>query len=493
MEKQKTIDKHKKGNLAKGIAALGVGLMFFTACSSAPELISEGTIGEEEEESESSSSEVCGPGGGGGTASGEDNIESIYNYITSSGYSDEMAAGIAGNFDAEANGGDPTIAEEGYEDQWGWDVADSELRGWGIAQWTFERHAEVREHVEDELGREYYVSQFSDDDLDEDEEQELLEAQLDFLFIELEDGYTQVYDEITDASSPEDAAEVFVRDFEIPANIEQQVDERTDIARDIYDDYEGNGGGSDDDDDDDDSSDISEDCVGGSGDGGAGTGENTGISPYEYDGDFRDGGFYGEVCSENYECVDVEGVDVTVPDVEDAGDASGQTIEAPNEQAAFAMAVAFSYIGMQYSWGGGNGAGPTEGCDGDCAIPQAIEHGDPDRVGFDCSGLVGHAWYAAGGTIELTDDSRITVDDIVNGGAGGESIDRDDMEPGDVKNTGSGGQWVHNGMYIGDIDGTPYWIEAPSPGDNVRIVETREGDDNHYSRFTSEDGEVEED
>lgn len=235
---------------------------------------------------------------------------------------------------------------------------------------------------------------------------------------------------------------------------------------------------------------VSGDCDGGGkddGDGGKGSGKNGGI--IVKDGEIKDGGFYGKVCAN--ECAKVEGTKVTVPDARWAGEWKGKTIDAPNPQAAYALASSFAYIGMQYSWGGGNGKGPTKGCGGGCATGNALKYGDPNRAGFDCSGLVGFAWFQAGGNIKVTESSRTTVSEIVAGNVGGKEISEKEMKPGDAINTGFG-NWHHVALYVGKKGGTQYWMEAPKSGAYLRIVPVREKGGWHVTRFTSADGKVKE-
>lgn len=184
-----------------------------------------------------------------GEVSGNNNIEGAFNYFTSIGYSEEMAAGIVGNLEAESDGATPWLAEIGYESQWGWSVPGSQLRGWGIAQWTWERHDQVRNHVSNRIGSKYYTSQYSnpkaEDWLTEADESKLLKAQLEFLVKELEGSYrSTVYEPMKKASTPEEAADIFVRKFEVPANVDQTSLVRQASAKQFYDMYKGGGGSS---------------------------------------------------------------------------------------------------------------------------------------------------------------------------------------------------------------------------------------------------------
>lgn len=79
------------------------------------------------------------------------------------------------------------------------------------------------------------------------------------------------------------------------------------------------------------------------------------------------------------------------------GGAAGGDGEVPanlKEFADKAVEYAREYLGMQYSWGGGDWNGPTKG------VPDggvADSYGDYDRVGFDCSGLTMYAYAQASG------------------------------------------------------------------------------------------------
>lgn len=182
----------------------------------------------------------CFVPGGPGTATGNDNLERSFNYFVSIGYTPEMAAGIAGNLMTESAGATPWLAERGYASQWGWGVPSTSLRGWGIAQWTWGRHANVRSSVTAKLGNEYYTSQYSnpkaEDWLTEEQETALLVAQLEFLREELEAPpyLNNTYNPMRNATTPEQAADIFVRNFEVPANVDATSLVRQGQARDLY-------------------------------------------------------------------------------------------------------------------------------------------------------------------------------------------------------------------------------------------------------------------
>jgi cell wall-associated NlpC family hydrolase len=112
------------------------------------------------------------------------------------------------------------------------------------------------------------------------------------------------------------------------------------------------------------------------------------------------------------------------------------------------VAAAQRWLGTPYSWGGGGPGGPTRGATG---------------IGFDCSGLVLHAvWAASGGKIQLP---HLAASQATGYGV---PVPRDQLLPGDV----IGIDW-HDGRGIGHIiiyAGRGQVIHAPRSGDIVRIA-----------------------
>lgn len=125
---------------------------------------------------------------------------------------------------------------------------------------------------------------------------------------------------------------------------------------------------------------------------------------------------------------------------------------AANTSPSFASAVvaaAQAELGLPYVWGGGTVAGPTNG-------------GSGSLVGFDCSGLTLYAIHAAsGGAISLPHSSQEQA-------TMGTPVPPGQMQPGDLIffqiNDGQQG-YDHVGIYIGNGQ----MIDAPTPGQNVRI------------------------
>lgn len=117
-----------------------------------------------------------------------------------------------------------------------------------------------------------------------------------------------------------------------------------------------------------------------------------------------------------------------------------------------------SQLGVTYAWGGGNYYGPTKGIrDGGVAD----SYGDYAKVGFDCSGLMMYAFYAAG--IELQHYSGYQY-------TSGRQVPVSEAKRGDMLFWGPGGS-NHVALYLGDGQ----MIEAPQSGSTVQISPVRWG------------------
>ncbi|GAA1227942.1 NlpC/P60 family protein [Prauserella halophila] len=123
-----------------------------------------------------------------------------------------------------------------------------------------------------------------------------------------------------------------------------------------------------------------------------------------------------------------------------------------------AVQRAMSQLGVQYAWGGGNAHGPTYGIR-DGGVADA--HGDYNKIGFDCSGLM---IYAFAGVQALPHYSGYQYD-------AGRKVPLSQMRRGDMLFWGNGG--IHHvAMYLGNGQ----MIEAPYSGGHVRVVPVRYGD-----------------
>ena len=115
-----------------------------------------------------------------------------------------------------------------------------------------------------------------------------------------------------------------------------------------------------------------------------------------------------------------------------------------------AVRAALRWVGLPYSWGGGDAFGPTLGFCGPAGC-QGLT-----TVGFDCSGLTLYAWAQAGVLLPHYTGSQFKV---------GKRITKaEDLRPGDLLFFHD--DLGHMGMYIGN----GLMIHAPQTGDVVRIV-----------------------
>ncbi|OBH95127.1 NlpC/P60 family peptidoglycan endopeptidase RipA [Mycobacterium sp. E2733] len=107
-----------------------------------------------------------------------------------------------------------------------------------------------------------------------------------------------------------------------------------------------------------------------------------------------------------------------------------------------------SQIGVPYSWGGGNAAGPSKGIDSGAGI-----------TGFDCSGLVLYSFAGVGIKLPHYSGSQYNL---------GRKIPSSQMRRGDVIFYGPGGS-QHVTIYLGGGQ----MLEAPDIGLKVRVAPVR--------------------
>lgn len=127
-----------------------------------------------------------------------------------------------------------------------------------------------------------------------------------------------------------------------------------------------------------------------------------------------------------------------------------------NQKVETAIARAMSQVGVPYVWGGGDANGPTRGLN-DGGLGAA--HGDQNKVGFDCSGLVIYAYAGAG--ISLPHYSGYQYNS-------GKQVSPSEMQRGDLIFYGPGGS-QHVAIYLGNGQ----MIEAPNSGSVVSVVPVR--------------------
>ncbi|KOU79041.1 hypothetical protein ADK93_34800 [Streptomyces sp. XY58] len=133
-----------------------------------------------------------------------------------------------------------------------------------------------------------------------------------------------------------------------------------------------------------------------------------------------------------------------------------------------AVAAACEQIGVWYTWGGGHGPqpGPTYG-QVDPSDPDSAH--DPERLGFDCSGLVRYAYARAAGGDPLTGNAhhqfhsprvqqRFTAAQATG-----------PLLPGDLLAWGSGGPIHHIAIYLG----AGKMAEARESGTRIAVSDVR--------------------
>src|SRR5699024_8191204 len=102
----------------------------------------------------SASASVCSdsstPSSGPEQVVGSDIEEKSWNYLRGAGYSEQQTAGALGSLEHESHF-NPFIAE-------GVSGTPTVSTGWGMAQWTADRHAAIRDAVIAELGDRFYVA-----------------------------------------------------------------------------------------------------------------------------------------------------------------------------------------------------------------------------------------------------------------------------------------------------------------------------------------------
>ncbi|MET9514545.1 NlpC/P60 family protein [Streptomyces sp. NPDC002994] len=154
--------------------------------------------------------------------------------------------------------------------------------------------------------------------------------------------------------------------------------------------------------------------------------------------------------------------------------AEGCDVLAPGASAAAEKAVrtACSQIGVWYSWGGGHGPapGPTYGMV-DPTDP-ASEH-DPQRRGFDCSGLVRYAYAEATGQDILNGTAHSQYNTAHATARFGPSEGTGPLVPGDLLVYGNARKVHHIAIYLG----AGKMVEAKQSGTRIMVSDVRLGGD----------------
>lgn len=145
---------------------------------------------------------------------------------------------------------------------------------------------------------------------------------------------------------------------------------------------------------------------------------------------------------------------------EDPLAAAGIATDGMSDTVEQVLARALSQLGVVYAWGGGDADGPTQGIR-DGGVADA--HGDYEKTGFDCSGLMIYAFAAAGK--ELPHYSGYQAE-------AGRQVPLAERKPGDLlfwADDDGAGAVHHVALYLGDDQ----MVEAPESGKTVRIAPVR--------------------
>ncbi|WP_194925822.1 C40 family peptidase [Catenulispora pinisilvae] len=122
--------------------------------------------------------------------------------------------------------------------------------------------------------------------------------------------------------------------------------------------------------------------------------------------------------------------------------------DAPSPQAAAAIAFAAAQIGRPYIWGG-------------------TGTNNPD-AGYDCSGLTQAAYKYA-----RVDIPRVATAQY----EAGSKVELQSLEPGDLAFYGDPSFAHHVAIYLGTVHGIPAVLNAPAPGEVVRLDPLTAGGD----------------
>lgn len=175
------------------------------------------------------------------------------------------------------------------------------------------------------------------------------------------------------------------------------------------------------------------------------------------------------------------GVGVCTPGASNSG---GPQFKPGGPFGANVIAAASRWIGTTYAWGGGDQNGPTKGISDGGGAGDA--NGDPNKVGFDCSGLTLYAVFqASGGQILLPHFTGSHGNPGQLYDARGQDIPFDQKQPGDLIYFGAGGNTHHVGIYYGNENGQDMLLNAPQSGQTVSIMPLSgwAGEDMYVKRF----------
>ncbi|MEU9143903.1 NlpC/P60 family protein [Streptomyces sp. NPDC048349] len=141
-------------------------------------------------------------------------------------------------------------------------------------------------------------------------------------------------------------------------------------------------------------------------------------------------------------------------------------------EAEGAVRAACEQIGVWYTWGGGHGPqpGPTYG-QVDPSDPDSAH--DPERLGFDCSGLVRYAYARAAGGDPLPGNAYHQFNSPQVKQRFTAAQGTAPLLPGDLLAWGSGGSVHHIALYLG----AGKMVEARESGTRITVSDVRLGGD----------------
>src|SRR5699024_4106562 len=164
---------------------------------------------------------------------GSDIEEKSWNYLRGAGYSEQQTAGALGSLEHESHF-NPFISE-------GVSAPAAVSTGWGMAPWTADRHAAIRDAVIAELGDRFYGAAPSMGKLPETMSEQDVDAmvlfQLRYIISELEGTEKAAGDHLASTTTVAEATRSFTLRYERPGVV--AMDERIAYAEDIYERYAG--------------------------------------------------------------------------------------------------------------------------------------------------------------------------------------------------------------------------------------------------------------
>ncbi|GAA1490971.1 phage tail tip lysozyme [Brachybacterium sacelli] len=178
--------------------------------------------------------ESSAPGASGPDAVvGSDIEEKAWNYLRGAGYTEEQTAGVMGNIERES-GFNPFIAQGGAG-------VPNVSSGWGLVQWTADRHASVRDAVIDKLGERFYIAAPNIDQLPgsmtEDDVDAMVLFQLRYIITELQTNEQAAGAHLKSTTTVEEATRSFEEKYERAGIV--AIDKRISYAEAFYEQYAG--------------------------------------------------------------------------------------------------------------------------------------------------------------------------------------------------------------------------------------------------------------